>query len=142
MTEIRTADPGTRTRVLRLALVIFLAGFVLISLMLMQREALILWLENNLETLLAYPWLVFVFMLILFSPLIAYGAWLLGYANQILDAREFPPPGITVSRDTPVYRGDEAIKRARVLQGLALCLTLACLAAAILTQWIVVSFLA
>jgi len=44
--------------------------------------------------------------------------WLLG--RKVLSAREFPPPGQRVIRDTPVVTGEAAVARGNQLRVLAL----------------------
>ena len=56
------------------------------------------------------------------SPLPSY-LWSLG--AKVLRARQFPPPGYRVIRDTPVIGGQAAVLRGRGLKVLAVCLALA-----------------
>ena len=53
-------------------------------------------------------------------PLLAFAAHLWSLGAMVLRAREFPPPGHRVVRDTPVVVGEAALARARQLKVLAL----------------------
>lgn len=64
----------------------------------------------------------FLTAVVLSAPVLAFSvyAWRLG--ARVLRAREFPPPGYRLVRDTPVIVGQAAIYRGRGLKALALCL--------------------
>jgi hypothetical protein len=57
---------------------------------------------------------------LLLVPLLAFVAYLWSLSAKVLRAREFPPPGHRVVRDTPVVVGEAALARARQLRALAL----------------------
>lgn len=64
-----------------------------------------------------------VFLLLaalLLAPLLAIACYLWSLGGKIIQAREFPPPGLRVIRDTPVINGQKAIARGRLLQVIAL----------------------
>ena len=63
---------------------------------------------------------------VLTAPLLAFAAFLWSLGAKASRAREFPPPGYRVIRDTPVMSGSAAVLRGRGLKGLALCLGVAC----------------
>ena len=141
MPEIRKADPQTRARSLRLALVVAVAGFSLFSLFLYQRDGIVEWLESHLDTLIQHSWLVFVVMVALLSPLIVFGGCLLHLGNRIVEAKHYPLPDMPVARDTEELTGDAAVRRGRLLQGLAMVLIITCLVAAIISRILVATLL-
>jgi hypothetical protein len=63
--------------------------------------------------------LQFLFLLlsvVLTFPLIAFAIYVWTLAKKIIRAREFPPPGLRVLRDTPIITGEKAFARGRLLQ--------------------------
>lgn len=69
--------------------------------------------------------LVFFLAAALSAPLLAFAAYLWSLGSKVLWAREFPPPGSRVIRDTSVIAGKAAVLRGRALRALALGLGLA-----------------
>jgi hypothetical protein len=57
---------------------------------------------------------------LLLAPLLAFAVYVWFLGARVLRAREFPPPGFRVIRDTPVITGERAIFRGRLLKMLAL----------------------
>jgi hypothetical protein len=71
----------------------------------------------------AAEWAKLVFLLLavlLLAPLLAFAAYTWSLGERVLRAREFPPPGLRVIRDTPVITGEKAVSRGRLLKVLAL----------------------
>src|SRR5215813_7076151 len=65
--------------------------------------------------------LVFLLMaLLVLAPLIALAAWLWSLGGKVVRAREYPPPGLRVTRDTVVLTGEKAVFRGDLLRALAL----------------------
>ena len=64
--------------------------------------------------------------IILSAPLIAFAVYFWTLGANVLRSHEFPPPGYSVARDTPIVKDRAAIRRGRALQALALCLAAAC----------------
>jgi len=57
---------------------------------------------------------------VLSAPLVAFAAHLWRLGARVRRAREFPPPGYRVVRDTAVVSGQAAMSRGRALGALAL----------------------
>lgn len=123
MTEVRRADPAARRRAVLLVIVCALVGTVLIVGFEHYRTPLRDWLES--ESRDHRVTLVFFLAAALSAPLLAFAAYLWSLGSKVLWAREFPPPGSRVIRDTPVIAGKAAVLRGRALRALALGLGLA-----------------
>jgi hypothetical protein len=76
---------------------------------------------------------------LLLAPLLAFAAYVWSLGERVLRAREFPPPGFRVIRDTPVIMGERAISRGRLLKVLALGCGIASVALGLLL-WRLASF--
>lgn len=85
--------------------------------------------------------LVLIAMLLLMAPLLVFGGDLVQISNRVLTSEEFSPPGLVVVRDTPILRGAEAVKRARLMQMMGLLLMIAGVVAAVLLQQVKVRLL-
>lgn len=48
-------------------------------------------------------------------PILGFAAYLVWVASRVRDSARFPPPGMSVVRDTVVLAGDAALRRARIL---------------------------
>lgn len=138
MTEIRKADPGTRRRTLLLVLATTLAGALSIDAIERYSGSLQEWLLSEPEQLTHRVGLLFFAVGSALSvPLLAFALYLWSFGAKVMAAREFPPPGQGVARDTPVRRGAPALRRGRLVKGLALCLALA-----VVGWWLLLGFLA
>lgn len=76
-----------------------------------------------------------VFLLLaafLMAPLLVLAVYLWSFGGRVLRARAFPPPGLRVTRDTPVITGERAIFRGRLLKMLALACAIASVALGLL----------
>jgi len=63
---------------------------------------------------------------LLLAPLVVFAAYVWSLGERVLRAREYPPPGLRVIRDTRVMTGERAISRGRLLKMLALGCGIAC----------------
>ncbi len=122
--EIQAADPGARNRALMLVGAAILVGVVLLVLDLfyeVQAEAM---LRAAALHFLDRPGLMFLALLALVTPMIAASVYIFIQAGRIIHAQRMPYPGQKVIRDTVVISGEEAVKRGRGLQFLAVFMTL------------------
>src|SRR5574341_1091413 len=126
MSKIRKADPAAR----RQALLFVILGALVGSLLIVGFERYSMpfrdWLlsePGDLSHRLRLGF--FLAAAFLSAPLLVFAVylWLLGV--KALRAREFPPPGYRVIRDTPVIGGHAAVLRGRGLKIVALCLGVA-----------------
>jgi len=69
---------------------------------------------------------------VLLAPLLALAVYLWALGGRVVRAREFPPPGLRVIRDTPIVTGERAVSRGRLLKVLALGCGIALAALAVL----------
>jgi hypothetical protein len=126
MTEIRKADPAAR----RQALLLLAAGTLVGALLIVGWERYKIplrdWLESEPGELAHRARLGFLLLaMALSAPVLAFAARLWRLGARVLRARQFPPPGYRVIRDTPVISGPAAVSRGRVFKALALCLGVA-----------------
>lgn len=126
MDEFRKADPIARLKILRWTLVASLVCFALVAWFLYFRESLIDWLLAHLEMLIENPWITWGFMILLLSPLIVFGLYLIKLGSRVMRAQEFPPPDMPVIRDTRILRGEGALNRAVLLKVTGIALILLC----------------
>lgn len=65
--------------------------------------------------------LIFVILIALVSvPLVGFAVYLWSLGGRVVRAREFPPPGLRVIRDTSIVTGERAVFRGRLLKLLAI----------------------
>src|SRR5262249_9123611 len=57
---------------------------------------------------------------VLLAPLLALAVYLWALGGKAVRAREVPPPGLRVIRDTPIVTGERTVSRGRLLKVLAL----------------------
>ena len=141
MSEIRRADPALRRQVLLGLLLALLVGAGLIAGFERHRIPIHDWLLSELAAPAQGVPVAFVLLVvILVTPLLALagGLWALG--RRIMRAREFPPPGMRVVRDTPVITGAAAATRGWILKAFALFFAIASLVSGFLL-WRLVSLL-
>lgn len=118
MTEVRRADPTARRAVALVLAVGTCVGALLIAAFTRYRTSLGDWVLADRPQRIE---MVFVILTALISvPLLGLAVylWLLG--ARAVRAREFPPPGLRVIRDTAIVTGERAVFRGRVLKGLAI----------------------
>ena len=123
MNEIQKADPAARRQVVLMIVFATATGALLIAGFEHFREPFQEWLSSEpAETARRAELAIYVSAFILSAPVIAFAIyfWLLG--ARVLRARQFPPPGFRVIRDTPVVGGRGAVIRGHVIQILAVCL--------------------
>lgn len=132
MTEIQKADLQARRRSLFIVLPGAVIGAVLLWLLVYFKPQLQGLFVDHADDLIQQPLLVGLGMLLLMSPVIALGGYCWYLGRQIVIARRFPPPGLAVSRDTPVLREAAAVRRGRTLQLTALLIILASLSLAVM----------
>jgi hypothetical protein len=126
MTEIRKADPAAR----RQALLFVILGALVGSLLIVGYERYSMpfrdWLLSEPGDLSHRLRLGFFLAAAFLSvPLLVFAVYLWSLGVKALRAREFPPPGYRVIRDTPVIGGHAAVLRGRGLKIVALCLGVA-----------------
>ena len=126
MAEIRKADPVAQRRVLLVVIVGAIAGTLSITAFEHYGTFVEEWLLSAPDQLVQRAKLVFFSLGAALSlPLIGGAALFWSIGVKVLNAREFPPPGMRVIRDTPVSTGIAAIWRGRALKVFALCLAVA-----------------
>lgn len=126
MTEVQRADPAARRQTVRFIVLSALVGTVLIVGFERYRTPLRDWLLAKPEELAHRVKLVFLLSVaVLSAPLLAFAFYLWSLGAKVLRARQFPPPGYRVVRDTPVMGGQAAVSRGRGFKVLALCFGIA-----------------
>ncbi len=121
MTNVRKADPAARRHAVLLLSVGTCVGALLIVGLERYQISLRDWILAEPEASAQRGKLVFLLLAaLLLVPLLAFAAYVWSLGERALLAREFPPPGLRVIRDTPVITGERAISRGRLLKVLAL----------------------
>jgi len=121
MTPVREADPAVRRR----AVLFLLAGTCVGALLIVGFERYHIplrdWILAEPEASAQRVKLVLLLLAaLLLAPLIVFATYVWSLGERVLRAREYPPPGLCVIRDTPVITGERAISRGRLLKVLAL----------------------
>ena len=114
MRETQPADPDARRTILVIVGVATVAGALLIGAAMRFRPALESWLQQDPRGRL--PMVVAVMMLLSAGPVLALSAYLWSLGRRAIRARRYPPPGLRVTRDTPVLSGGAAERLGRALQ--------------------------
>jgi hypothetical protein len=111
--EIQRADPEARVRALRWFIPAAVIGLLLAAALTYMGSS------GDIDTALSSVYLMLglliVVVLLMLWPL--YRLWSIGRAAR--ESGRYPPPGLAVIRDTPVFHGAAAALRGRMLQVLA-----------------------
>lgn len=134
--EIQPADPVARARLLRRLLLPAILGLLL--------AAVLSTASRHWVPIAPVQWVYGLMALLLLIGILMMwplrSLWRSG--RRAIEARRFPPPGEPVIRDTPVYRGEEALLRGRMLQALAAVLAAFVLATPAAIGWMLYLVLA
>lgn len=121
MSDIRRADPAARRRAMQTIIVGALIGTLVLVAIERCRIPLGEWLLADPGTApQRVKWVLLSLAALVSAPLLAVAVhfWRLGM--KVIRAREFPPPGYHVIRDTPIITGTAAASRGRIIQLLGL----------------------
>lgn len=133
MTDIRRADPVARRQLVVVLVVGTFVGALLILGFERYHIPLRDWILSEPGASAQRVKLVFLALAaVLIAPLLGVAAYLWALGARILRAREFPPPGLRVIRDSAVITGERAISRGRLLKMLALGCAIASVALGLL----------
>ena len=133
MTALRRADPTARRTVALLLVVGTCMGALLLVAFARYRIPLSDWILADPGSSAQRVKMVFrVLVALLLAPLLALAAYLWSLGGKVVRAREFPPPGLRVIRDTPIVTGERAVSRGRLLKVLTLGCGIALAALAVL----------
>jgi hypothetical protein len=118
MTEVRRADPTARRAAALVLVVGTCIGALLLAALTRYRIPLSDWVLADRAQRIE---LVFVILTALGSlPLLGLAVYLWSLGGKVVRAREFPPPGLRVVRDTAIVTGERAVLRGRLLKLLAI----------------------
>lgn len=121
MTDVRRADPAVRRQAVLVLVIGTCVGALLIVAFERYRILLSDWVLADPAVSARRLRLVLLGLAAIFLvPLLAFAAYLWSLGQRVVRAREFPPPGLRVIRDTPVVTDGRAISRGRLLKLLAL----------------------
>jgi hypothetical protein len=124
--DVRKADPSARRNALVLVVLGAAVGALLIAGFEHYHEPLHNWLSSGSGGLTGCVGMLFFLVAVVVAvPLIVFAAYFWWLGDKVLRAREFPPPGYRVIRDTPIMRGQSAVKRGHGLKALAVCVGVA-----------------
>jgi len=133
VTALRRADPTARRTVALLLVVGTCMGALLLVAFARYRIPLSDWmLADPGSSAQRVKMVLRVLVALLLAPLLALAAYLWSLGGKVVRAREFPPPGLRVIRDTPIVTGERAVSRGRLLKVLALGCCIACAVLAVL----------
>jgi hypothetical protein len=119
--KFRKADPAARRKALLLWGGATALGGLLIAAQGAYREPLESWILEDRDRAAGRAGLVLGGVAMLFIvPLFAFGVYVWRLGARVIAAREFPPPGQAVIRDTAILRGDEAHRHGRGLRAIAI----------------------
>ena len=116
MSHIQPADPVARRKAVLLIGIGALLGGVLLWIFESGQLGLAEWVfdpSGHQEERLS--WIIGA-LGVLSLPLFFGSFYLLRFGQSVIDAQRFPPPGVSVIRDTPVLSGEEAIFRGRLIR--------------------------
>lgn len=122
MGSTQKADPKAKRKVLWILGAAAAAGVIAIVSFEFLQAHLLTWLESNIDFLTENSFLVFLFALLMVSPVLAAGFYLYALGHRAARAQRFPPPGCAVVIDTPVIDGPAGLRRGRIIQTLSLLL--------------------
>ena len=141
MTDVRRADPGARRQVILYLVVAAVIGVLVILVLERYRIPLRDWaLADPVRSTERVGWIILFFAALLLVPLLGFAAYLWSLGGRVVRAREFPPPGLRVIRDTRVITGKAAITRGRQLRLLAVGCVAASVALGVLLWRLASSF--
>jgi hypothetical protein len=120
MNEVRRADASLVRRVSLFAVVGTVLGAGGIALFDRDRAALLAWVAADPQPRARL--LLGAVALAAVAPLLAFAVYVWRIGARILEAGQFPPPGLRVVRDTAIVTGQPAIMRGRLLRALAVTL--------------------
>ena len=135
--RIQRADTEARSKAIRLA-VIGIAGAALLAALLTALEHdITAWIERHVVDLVDTPGTLTLLLGIVMLPLLAMSVYVFREGSRIVRARRFPPPGQQVIKDTPIIEGNQAVRRGRAIQLIALLMAAISLAMPLLPQWLI-----
>jgi hypothetical protein len=114
MGDTQRADPGVRRTAVAILGCAMAVGAILITVARWFRPEFEAWLEQDLSARLR---LVAVVLAIVTSgPVLGLAGYCWHFGRRIVHAQRYPPPGLRLTRDTPVVTGPAAGRRGRLIQ--------------------------
>jgi hypothetical protein len=127
--ELQEADPRAARRAVALVAASALLGAAAVLLWGQRRPDVERWiLEDPAHTTERVRWALALLGFAGGLPMAAFAAYFWHLGSSVLRAGRFPPPGVSVVRDTWVRTGPEARRRGRVIRLFALVLLVAAVA--------------
>ncbi len=139
MNEFQEPDAAARQKAMLIFLLAAVVGSGLVWLLQSRQDSMAEWLADNVDWLLENRWIPLSFMYALMLPAIGGCAYIYHFGSRVLHTQRFPPNGMAVTRRTRILSGQQAVRRARVLQVLSVLLLLTCLAFPLVIYAVLVS---
>jgi len=140
LARIQTADPIARKKAMGIIFMGTVTGLAAIGLYTHYEMELSSWLENNIDWLASNPWTVFLFGLVLVTPLLILSGYLFIYGRRTAKTGRIPPPNYALVQETRVATGTKAVLRGKIVQVLSVFLLLSSAAIPILFWYILSRF--
>ena len=124
MADVQKADPTARRAALLIITFGTIAGGVLLTLSAGSSGRRVAeWVKEDVYVRVRI--VTALLMLLTTGPALGGAVYLWRLGQRVVRARQFPPPGLRVVRDTPLLAGERAVRRGRLLQALATTLGVA-----------------
>ncbi len=128
MNEIQKADPKARRRALLTVAIGTFVGASFIFGFESYRSVLHEWiLSEPGQSSDKIKLVLLTVAAVLSAPLLVFGAYIWVLGVSVARTQQYPPPAMTVFRDTRVVRGRPAVLRGNIMKVLAVCLIVAAL---------------
>ena len=136
MPTIQKADPIVRRRTIVVALVAVVLGCVLLLALDTYRPEYETWLRTKTDWISSHPGTIALIVFAGSLPIIVFALYLWRVGADTVRCERFPPPKLSVVRDTLVLSGNAAVRRGRGIQATAVLLIVLCCASALVFWWV------
>jgi len=133
---IQKADPQARRRAIVALLAAAFLGGVLLLVFDTYRPEYEAWVRNRADWIIAHPGMTALIVFAGSLPMIVFALYLWRIGADTVRCERFPPPKLSVVRDTLVLSGDAAVRRGRLVQATALLMIGLCCVSGLVFWWV------